>query len=84
MIHEGNTLHFAPSNGTYVYFRYNGQEKVMVVLNKNSNQVKLPTSRFNEILKGNQQAVNVLTGEQVSLQEEITLPARSATIWEIR
>jgi len=84
VIHDGSTLHFAPSNGTYVYFRYNKQEKVMVILNKNEKQTELSTGRFNEILKGHQQAVNVLTGEQLSLQEKITLPAKSATVWEIR
>ncbi|HRF17358.1 MAG TPA: cyclomaltodextrinase C-terminal domain-containing protein, partial [Chitinophagaceae bacterium] len=35
VIHDGSTLHFAPSNGIYVYFRYSKQEKVMVVMNKN-------------------------------------------------
>jgi glycosidase len=84
VIHDGSTLHFAPSNGTYVYFRYNKQEKVMVVLNKNNKEAQLSAGRFSEILKGHQQAVNVLTGEQVSLQHNITLPARSATVWEIR
>jgi glycosidase len=84
VIHDGNTLHFAPSNGTYVYFRYNKQEKIMIVLNKNDKPIQLSTSRFSEILKGHQQAVNVLTGEQVSLQDTISLPARSATVWEIR
>jgi glycosidase len=84
VIHEGSTLHFAPYNGVYVYFRYTRQEKVMVVLNKNDKQTQLTTSRFNELLKGYKQAFNVLTGEQFSLQEMITLPAKSATVWEIR
>jgi glycosidase len=84
VIQDGSTLHFAPSNGTYVYFRYNKQEKVMIVLNKNDKQTQLSLNRFNEILNGHQQAVNVLTGEQLSLQEKITLPGKSATVWEIR
>lgn len=84
VIHEGSTLHFAPSNGKYVFFRYNKQEKVMIVFNKNDKQTELSANRFSEILKGHQQAVNVLTGEQFSLQEKISLPAKSATVWEIR
>lgn len=84
VIHDGSTLHFAPSNGIYVYFRYSKQEKVMVVMNKNIKEVQLSTGRFSEILKGHGQAVNVMTGEQVSLHDKVTLPARSATVWEIR
>jgi neopullulanase len=84
VIHDGNTLHFAPANGTYVYFRYNKQEKIMVLLNKNNTEMHLPADRFNEILKDHQHAINVLTDEKLSLQNEFTLPPKSATVLEIK
>ncbi len=35
VIHTGRLMHFAPQDGVYTYFRYNDNETVMVVLNKN-------------------------------------------------
>ncbi|HMT74826.1 MAG TPA: glycoside hydrolase family 13 protein [Chitinophagaceae bacterium] len=84
VIHQGKTLHFAPQNGTYAYFRYNDKEAVMVVMNKNSNAVSINTKRFSEIIKERKQGINILTGEKLSIDREITIPAKSALILEIQ
>ncbi len=84
VIHKGKTLHFAPQNGTYAYFRYNDKEAVMVVMNKNSNAVSINTKRFSEIIKERKQGINILTGEKLSIDREITIPAKSALILEIQ
>lgn len=84
VIHTGNTLHFGPQKGVYVYFRYNENEKVMVILNKNSSATKIATSRFNEMLEGHKKATNVLTSENILLLPEMLVPALSATILEIK
>ena len=84
VIHQGKTLHFAPQNGTYAYFRYNDKEAVMVVMNKNSNAVSINTKRFSEIIKEKKQGINVITGEKLSIEREITIPAKSALILEIQ
>lgn len=84
VIHQGKTLHFAPQNGTYAYFRYNDKEAVMVVMNKNSNAVSINTKRFSEIIKERKQGINILTGEKLSIDREITILAKSALILEIQ
>lgn len=84
VIHQGKTLHFAPQNGTYAYFRYNDKEAVMVVMNKNSNAVSINTKRFSEIIKERKQGINILTGEKLSIDREIIIPAKSALILEIQ
>lgn len=84
VIHQGKTLHFAPQNGTYVYFRYNDKETVMVVMNKNNTASSIDTKRFSEIIKGRTQAVNVITGEKLSIDKQITIQSKSAQIFEIQ
>jgi glycosidase len=83
VIHEGKFLHFAPEDGTYVYFRYNDQKKLMVILNHNKKATRLATARFAEMLAGANTGIDALSGATVSLKESIQLPARSATILEL-
>jgi len=82
-IHTGKLIHFAPENGIYVYFRVNKNKKIMVVLNKNKNIVHLNTSHFNEVLGNSSTGFNILTGETISLQKEITLKPVTPLIIEI-
>ena len=49
VIHNGRTMHFAPAKDSYVYFRYDKEEGVMVVLNK-GDEYNLDLSRFDELL----------------------------------
>jgi glycosidase len=84
VIANGQTLHFAPFNGMYVYFRYNKEKMVMVVMNKNEKEMNVETSRFAEIVKGKTNAVNVLTGETVTVATSFIVPAKSALVLEIK
>ena len=80
----GQTLHFAPFNGLYIYFRYSREKIVMVVLNKNNTATTIETNRFAEILKQRTTALNVLTKETVDIKSTITVNPKSATIFEIK
>jgi glycosidase len=83
VIHHGKLMHYGAERDTYVYFRYDGQKKVMVALNKNKTQVVLDTARFVEMLKGIRQGKDVMTGQVHVLDKTVTLPARSALILEL-
>lgn len=83
VIHNGKLMHYGPEQHTYVYFRYGGGKKVMVALNKNKTDIALPTARFHEMLDGARSGVDVITGQRVSLDGQVKLPARSALILEI-
>jgi glycosidase len=84
VIHNGNTLHFVPDNGTYVYFRYNKQDTVMIILNKNTTSTIINTGRFAEIIKNKKSGIDVLSGQQVSIAKEISVAPRSALILELK
>ncbi len=83
VIHLGNTLHFGPAKGVYVYFRYNVQETVMVIINKNAEPIKLDTERFEQGTGNKKTGKNVISGERLSLADGIPVPARSALILEL-
>jgi len=83
VIHSGKLMHFIPENGTYVYFRYNDKETVMVILNNNNEPKTLDTKRFSERLNGYTSGKNIVTQESVTNLQSISLPAKSATILEL-
>lgn len=83
-IHNGKLMHFIPQNDVYVYFRYNDEQTVMVLLNNSDKEAKsLKTGRFNERLRGFSKAKNVLTGEILSDISTIPIAAKSAVVLEL-
>ena len=45
-LHDGKLMHYAPQQGTYVYFRYDDKQKVMVVLNKNTSATTVANKKY--------------------------------------
>ncbi|MBT8253682.1 MAG: glycoside hydrolase family 13 protein [Flavobacteriaceae bacterium] len=79
-IHNGQTIHFAPENGTYVLARIIDAETVVLILNKNEQPVTLDLNRFAEIgLKG-KSLKNIISGESFSWGEEIRFEGRGVTL----
>jgi neopullulanase len=84
VIHHGKLMHFVPENGIYTYFRYNEDEAVMVVLNKNREERLLSTERFGEIMKGYSSGKEIITSANISNLSEIKVPAEAAMIIELK
>lgn len=83
VIASGKTLHFAPFNSVYVYFRYNDEKMVMVVMNRNEKDQTIDLGRFKEILGGKTKIDNALTGEVNSGVSSLVVKAKSATVYNI-
>ncbi len=83
VIHSGKLLHFVPADNMYVYFRTNSSEIVMVVLNLNQGHSTLILSRFKEILSGVNEGINVVNGENILLDRELSVPGNAPLIIEI-
>lgn len=83
VIHHGKTLHFAPFEQVYVYFRFTENKMVMVVLNKNDKAKTIDNFRFAEILANKKTGVNVITGEKIELTKPFQVAAKSAQVFEI-
>ena len=82
-VHEGGLTHFLPREGVYVYFRYLGEERIMVVLNKNSDPYALDLARFEEVLGAARQGADIIRGETYDLTSPIELTPRTALVLEI-
>ena len=85
VIHSGKTTHYMPQDKVYVYFRYNDQKKVMVVLNNNEKPVDLSLARFQESLEGVSSGKDVISEKtfSISADKSLTAPAKNALILEL-
>ncbi|KFF10563.1 hypothetical protein IW15_19690 [Chryseobacterium soli] len=83
-IRNGKFLHYAPQqNDVYVYFRYNDQQKVMVVLNKNTEDVSLDLNRYNEIIPNSIHVKDIISDKAFEINNTLTVPAKTAMILEV-
>lgn len=81
-IHSGELKHYAPKDGTYVYFRYDDQDKVMVAMNKSGEPRQLDMARFAEVIGGESRAEDVISGRRYSLKD-LTVPPRDVLVLEL-
>lgn len=84
VIHNGKMMHFVPEENIYVYFRYDGKEKIMVVLSLNNKDVMLNLDRFNEIISGSSKATDIISGEAIELSDKLNVPAFKSLILELK
>ncbi len=80
---HGKTLHYIPENGIYVYFRYDDNQRLMIILNKNTTPVRLNAARFTSGLAGATIGTDILTGSIVDLTKPIELAGPGPTILAI-
>ncbi len=83
-VHTGKLKHFAPENGVYVQFRYNDSQKLMVILNKNTSTYSLPLAKFSEMLPAKFTAKNVLSKEELVIQDFLILQPNQPLLLEIQ
>lgn len=82
-IHFGKTTHYIPENNIYVYFRYNIDKSVMIIINNNPENQEIHTARFKENIGNYQTGKEVLTNGIYNLSETITIEGKSALILEL-
>lgn len=84
VVHTGKLRHYIPKDNVYVYFRYNEQgEVIMVVLNGNDKPMSVATDRFREAMGAKKSAKNPLTGEVLNNLNKIEVAPFTALILEL-
>ncbi|HHP7242937.1 MAG TPA: glycoside hydrolase family 13 protein [Cyclobacteriaceae bacterium] len=83
-VHEGSLKHFAPQKGVYTYFRYNEEEKIMVILNKTNEIKKIGLDQFKEIMGDAKAARNVLSQNEISLGDSLSIGAKQPLILKLK
>ena len=82
-IHHGDFMHFAPIKNVYVYFRYDDDNTIMVVLNRDEESVTLETGRFAERIGDLTHGTDVVSGKRFNIEEPLVLAPRTALILEL-
>ena len=83
VLQTGKLMQFVPEKGIYVYFRYNNEKTVMVVMNTNEQAEELTTTRFEERIGRYKTGVNIVTDEQLPLHK-LQLAAKTTYIFELQ
>ncbi|MFP3596743.1 glycoside hydrolase family 13 protein [Chryseobacterium sp. SIMBA_029] len=84
VIHTGKTKNYIPQDNVFVYFRYNDKGSVMVVINNNEKDTTLDLKRFAESLNTTSKGKEVISGKEISLQNSLTIPAKTSFIIELQ
>ncbi len=82
-LHSGKLMQFIPEQGVYVYFRYDKEKTIMIVLNSAEQPIVLETGRFQERIGTFVQATDIMTGAKSILSKPIQLLARTAYVFEL-
>ena len=84
VIHSGKMTHYIPEDNVYVYFRYNDNETVMVIINNAAQSKTFKTARFQENIKDFTSGKDVLTGKSINVKEDISIEEKSVLILELK
>jgi len=81
-LQSGKMLQYIPQGGIYVYFRYDAQKTVMVILNSKDTDQTVSTERYSQGINGTLKARNVITGDTIDLPK-LTVPGKTALVLEL-
>ena len=84
VLQTGKLMQYVPENGVYVYFRYNTEKTIMVIMNTNDAEAEVQTKRFEERIGKASGAVNVLTDEPIILSVSLKIPAKTTSVFELK
>jgi glycosidase len=83
-VQTGEMIHFVPVDGVYVYFRFNSESTVMVVINKNVDEYSLKLDRFERYIGESTKAWDVIHNKSISLNESLMLSPETPMILELK
>ena len=84
VIHNGKLKHYLPDNNVYVYFRYNDNESVMVVVNNSKDKQTFKLDRFKESLGSYSNGKDIISEMNFDLKSELTIEGKSSLILELK
>ena len=84
-ITEGNLIHYAPNNsGCYVYARIKDDKTALVILNGSNKDQLLSMDRYKDVISSYTKGVDVITGQELDVTSQITVPARGVFVMDLK
>jgi hypothetical protein len=84
VIHTGRLKHYIPENGLYVYFRYNDNASVMIILNNQKEARTIRKDKYAESLAGFSKGYDVITGKTIEDLTSFEIAPGTAMIIELK
>jgi len=85
VIHNGKLKQYIPENNLYVYFRYNDDESVMVILNNSETETRtIAKQRYLEAMKSYTSGIEVISGTQINDLTSFKIAPKTAMIIELK
>lgn len=82
-IYDGKTTQFVPVDGLYVYFRYTGDDLVMVAVNTSNEKRTISTEKYGELMDG-KSLFRDLSGKETKIAAEIEIGSFETFVWEVK
>ena len=82
-ITKGKMMQYVPVEGVYVYFRYNSDQTVMVVMNTSKEEKNIFPEKFAERTNGFSKMKNVITGARSNIKN-FKIEAKGSIILELK
>ncbi len=83
VIHSGKLRHFVPNENMYIYFRYDDNDCVMVVMNRNDTTKTVSRSQIIEMIGRYEKATHVLDGSVLDITTDFQVPAKATSIYQL-
>lgn len=83
VLQTGKLMQYIPEDNVYVYFRYNEDKTVMIIMNNQKATKTLDLKRFEERLTGFRTGRNVLTSEILPDLDKITVAPQATLVVEL-
>jgi len=80
----GKMMHYIPVEGLYVYFRYDGNQTVMCVMNTSKSEKTVDFNNYPERTTGFSKAADVLTEDVLNTSSRISIPAMQMWVLELK
>ena len=83
-LHRGKLMQFVPEQDIYVYFRYDDNTTVMVLMNSSDKPRQVRTARYQERMHGFTSAKDIISGEHLTNLNIIQVSGHSTRILELQ
>ena len=82
-LQTGKLMQFVPEDGVYVYFRYDGNQTIMCIMNTMTEAKTIDGKRFQERTAGFTHGVDITTGANYSVTGSISLRPLSMLVLQL-
>lgn len=84
VIHHGKLLQYLPVNEVYVYFRYDDNQTIMVVINNKQEAQTIDLQRFAQGIKSFTKGKDVVSEKEFSLTQPLKIDGKTALVLELK